>query len=123
MPLSDEEQRILQDIERSFYETDPRFADAVGFAAPYRHAGRNCMLAASAFVACLVLLLASFMFLPVLAFVAFLGMVASAFVFVRNVRRIGAVGVRDAAESARARTLASSIEEAKSRWRDQFRRQ
>lgn len=124
MPLSEEEQRILQDIERSFYETDPAFARAVETSTLHRHAGRNCKLAAVGFVLSVALLLATFTQVPVLGFVGFLGMVSSTFVFVQNLRRAGgpnvtASGLRQgvgAASSQRLDRLAA-------RWRDRFKRE
>lgn len=88
MPLSEEEQRILQDIERSFYESDPAFARAVGESAPYLHAGRNARFAAAGFVASLAVLLATFTNAPLMGLVGFVGMVVCAAIFVRNVRRM-----------------------------------
>ena len=40
MPLSEDEQRILHEIEQQFYETDPALARAVGSTSLYRHAFR-----------------------------------------------------------------------------------
>ena len=124
MPLSEEEQRILQDIERSFYETDPAFARAVEASSLHRHAGRNCKLAAIGFILSLVLLLATFTRLPVLGFTGFLGMVSSAFVFVQNLRRAGgssvtASGLRQGVSAASTQRLDRLAE----RWRDKFKRE
>ena len=60
MPLSPEEQRILQDIEKSFYEHDPQFSRKVSETTIYRVGGRNLKWLALGFVAGLVLLLWSF---------------------------------------------------------------
>ena len=49
MPLSEDEQRILDEIERSFYKHDPAFARNVSTATLTRQAGRNCKLAALVF--------------------------------------------------------------------------
>jgi len=97
MPLSEDEQRVLQDIERSFYENDPAFARAVtnnGF----DHASRNCKLAAMCFVLCLVAMLFTFAHYPVAGFVGFLGMVVSAALFVQNLRRIIRPRLNDVAD-------------------------
>ena len=37
MPLSEDEQRILQEIERNFYDSDPAFAREVSTTTLYRH--------------------------------------------------------------------------------------
>ena len=51
MPLSEEEQRILSEIERRFYASDPKTAHQLSTTTLYRHAGRNCKWAAAGFVA------------------------------------------------------------------------
>lgn len=99
MPLSEDEQRILQDIERSFYETDPKFAESVSRTTLYRHAGRNCKWAIALFVVSLAVLLASFIQFPIVAFIGFLGMTAATAIFVQNVRRIGNAGLREISDS------------------------
>ena len=44
MPLSEDEQRILRQIEEQFYESDPKFAQQVGTSSIYRHALRNAAI-------------------------------------------------------------------------------
>jgi hypothetical protein len=122
MPLSEDEQRILQDIERSFYETDPKFAETVGSNSLYRHAGRNCKWAVAAFVVSLAVLLASFIRFPLIGFVGFVGMVAATVIFVKNIRRIGVVGIQDVAESDKAREVGQKVEDARRQFRRRFRR-
>lgn len=90
MPLSEDEQRILRDIEKSFYETDPEFARSVSSATIYEHARRSARIAAAGFVVSFVALLATFTQVPLLALVFFVGMVASALVFAQSRRRVGA---------------------------------
>lgn len=123
MPLSEDEQRILQDIERSFYETDPKFAETVSRTTLYRHAGRNCKWAVMLFVVSLAVLLVSFIKLPFVAFVGFLGMTAATVVFVKNVRRIGNAGFREVSESLAAQDVSVKVEGVRKRFRDRFRRQ
>ena len=41
MPLSEDEQRILREIEQGFYATDPEFANEVGRTTLYRHGLRR----------------------------------------------------------------------------------
>lgn len=97
MPLSEDEQRVLRDIERNFYESDPAFAQAVSNAVVFRHAKRNAKLGVVGFILSLAVLLVTFTQAPILGFVGFLGMVGSAFVVVQNIRRIGAAGMREVA--------------------------
>ena len=51
VPLSPEEQKILQEIEKSFYEHDPQFSRKVSESTIYRVAGRNLKWLALGFVA------------------------------------------------------------------------
>lgn len=122
MPLSEDEQRILQDLERSLYQDDPAFARVVGSDALYRHARRNCRLALAGFVLSLLVLLGTFTSSFALAFVGFIGMVACAAVFVQNTKRIGAAGFKDVAESARARQMEQQVRGARRRLGGRFRR-
>lgn len=92
MPLSEDEQRILHEIERSFYENDPTFAREVSTANSGRIAARNLRFAALGFVAGLALLLLSFASMFWLAAIGFLVMLGSAFAFVTNLRRADAGG-------------------------------
>ena len=50
MPLSEDEQRILQQIEAQFYANDPQLAQQVSETTLYRHASRNIKWAAVGFV-------------------------------------------------------------------------
>lgn len=92
MPLSEDEQRILHEIEQQFYESDPAFAREVGKATLYRHAGRNLKWAGLGFVGGFVLLLWAFTSSLLLGFAGFLVMLGSAFLFERNARKMGKSG-------------------------------
>ena len=59
MPLSEDEQRILQEIEQQLYASDPELAREVSSTTVYRHAGRNLKWAALGFAAGVVLMVAS----------------------------------------------------------------
>ena len=92
MPLSEDEQRILHEIEQQFYESDPAFARGVGKTTLYRHAGRNLKWAALGFLAGFVLLVGSFATSLFLGFAGFAVMLACAFIFERNLRKMGRAG-------------------------------
>jgi hypothetical protein len=112
MPLSEEEQRILQQIEQQFYEHDPEFAQAVAGTGFERHAVRRLRLGVVGCVAGLALTLA---LLPVNVFAAFAGffvMLVSALAVDRSLRVLGtpflqALGARRASVGARRLTLRS----------------
>ena len=92
VPLSEDEQKVLSEIERQFYESDPAFAHEVGSTTLYSHAGRNLKWAGLAFVAGLVIMLVSFASSIVLGVAGFVVMLGSAVVFERNLRKMGKAG-------------------------------
>ena len=60
MPLSEEEQRILREIEANLTATDPALVQQVSETTLYRHAARNIRWAILGFIAGLVLLVLTF---------------------------------------------------------------
>lgn len=108
MPLSEEEQRILRQIEEQL-QSDQRFANAVSSSGLYRHSARTLRWAIAGLVAGLVLLLVALQVHYVLAFAAFVGMLACVLVIERTARAMGKAGIADvAATMRRHRTSASS---------------
>jgi hypothetical protein len=77
VPLSDREQRILEEIEKNLYDEDPRFARATRRATPRFDRSKRARLGGLLFVAGLVTLLVFFATqLVVVGVLAFGGMVA-----------------------------------------------
>jgi hypothetical protein len=103
VPLSEEEQRILSEIERRFYASDPKTAHQLSTTTLYRHAGRNCKWAAVGFVIGLIVLLVSFASALFLGAIGFFIMLGSAFVFERNLRKMGRASWHEMTEAMRAR--------------------
>lgn len=93
MPLSEDEERILKDIEREFYENDPAFARGVGETTLYRHAWRNIKLSLVGFVAGFAILVLALSVSYLFAFGGFLIMLACALVIERNARKMGRAGL------------------------------
>ncbi len=122
MPLSPEEQRILQDIEKSFYEHDPQFSRKVSETTIYRVGGRNLKWLALGFVAGLVLLLWSFTQSVFLGLVGFVIMLGCAFFFERNLRKMGRAGWQSLSSSVRGGGLSGRVGGAGKRVRDRFKR-
>ena len=120
VPLSEDEQRILHEIERQFYEQDPAFARQVGSTTVYSHAGRNLKWAAAGFVTGLVLMITLFVSSLALGFIGFAVMFVSAVVFERNLRRMGKAGWH--AVTMPGSGLRSVLGDARKRVRDRFRR-
>lgn len=122
MPLSEDEQRILQEIERQFHADDPDFAHQVASTTLYRHAGRNLKWAALGFVVGVAFLIGTLAVSYLLAFGGFLVMLASAFVFERNIRKMGRAGWQQWTESVRHTGMRDFFGSAGKRMRDRFRR-
>jgi hypothetical protein len=121
VPLSEDEQRILHEIERSFYENDPEFARGVSTATLNRHAGRNTKWSILGFVVGLFVLLSQLGTFVLAAF-GFLLMLGSAFVFVSNLRRMSRGGLSNVARSFRSRNFGSALTEPGRRLRQRFKR-
>ena len=122
MPLSEEEQRILHEIERSFYERDPDFARGVSETTLYRHAGRNCKWAALGFLLGLVLVVVSFVTVPLVGFLGFVLMLGFTLVFERNLRKAGKAGWQEMTQSVRDRGFPDVLGDTRKRLRNRFRR-
>ena len=123
MPLSEDEQRILHEIERSFYENDPAFARGVKESPTvYRHAGRNMKWAALGLVAGLVMIVAGVLSTLLLAVAGFGVMLLSALVFESNLRKLGRAGLQQISESVRSKGFPDVFGDTRSRLRDRFKR-
>jgi hypothetical protein len=105
VPLSEDEQRILTQIEQQFYDSDPQFAREVGETTLYRHAGRTLRWATVAFLAGFALLVVAFAQSLVLGFAGFLVMLVSAVVFEQSLRRMGRAGWQQVSEVLRNRPV------------------
>ena len=123
MPLSEEEQRVLRDIERSFYENDPDFAREVSSRTLYRHTRRNLKWATLGFVVGLVVLVTSFAANVIVGFAGFLVMLASAFVFERNLRKEGKSRWQDLRQTVQAKGIPDVLGDTRRRMRDRFNRE
>lgn len=107
MALSDDEQRILREIEQEL-QNDSRFADAVSSSGLYRHSVRQIRWAIVGLVLSVVVLAVSLQVHFVLAFAIFVVMLALIALIERNARAIGRAGLQDVAGAIRkARESAS----------------
>ena len=123
MPLSDNEQKLLEQMERALYAEDPKFASAMRGAKGRRGAGRRLAIGGLAIVAGLVLLVLGVssknILVGLLGFVCMLGGTAYA---VSSQRRgpIGVVnqagGVKPASRAGKARSKSSFMERLEQRW-------
>ncbi|MEA2825567.1 MAG: hypothetical protein QOG43_6 [Actinomycetota bacterium] len=122
MPLNEDEQRILSEIEQQFYESDPAFARGVGQTTLYRHAGRNLKWAGLGFFLGFAVLVWAFATSLVLGFVGFLVMLFCAFVFERNLRKMGKAGWAQVTGNFRAGNLKESVGDVGKKLRKRFKR-
>jgi hypothetical protein len=122
VPLSEDEQRILHEIEQQFYETDPGFAREVGSTTLYSHAFRNLKWATAGFVVGLVFLVVTLSTSFLVAFGGFLVMLFAAFVFERNARKLGKAGLDQMTRSMRAQGLRERFGSTGNKMRDRFKR-
>lgn len=121
MPLSEDEQRILQEIEQQLYASDPQLVREVSSTTVYRHAGRNIRWAALAFIAGLVLMLVTFASSVVLGGLGFFVMLGSAIFIERNLRRMGKAGLQALADSVRVSSMRNRFGSASQRMRNRMR--
>jgi hypothetical protein len=123
MPLSDEEQKILREIEAQLNATDPGLVEQVSRTTLYRHSARVIRWAAIGFVGGLVLMI--FTFTESLA-VGVLGvaiMLTCLLVIERHVRKLGRAGLDSLTGGWRASGGLRGIFGDRSRqWRERFRR-
>jgi hypothetical protein len=87
MPLDDREQRILEEIERQFYQDDPRLAESVRDARLATSSSRNLRWALLVFVAGAALMFGFFMSQTLVALGGFAAMVAAVVWIVAILRR------------------------------------
>ena len=108
VPLSEDEQRILSQIEQQLYESDPALAREVGKTTVYTHAARNLKWALAGLVVGLVVMLSTLTISFILAFGGFLIMLAAALYLERNARRLGKAGLQQLSQGVRSSNLFTS---------------
>ena len=89
MPLSEEEQKLLEEIERQFYETDPQLANTVRSTTVSQYTGRGLALASIGLIASFVVLILGFTHHWLIGLAGFAGMVVCALALERSLRRLG----------------------------------
>ncbi len=103
MPLSDNEQRLLEQMERALYAEDPKFASAMRGANRRPGVVRRLLIGGAAIVVGLVVLVVGVaQQMVLLGVLGFVGMLAGTAYAVSSQRRSGPVGVVGASGSVRA---------------------
>ena len=98
MPLSEDEQRILNEIEENLSATDPKLVQQVSDTTLYRHAARVIKWSVVGFIAGLVLMIFTFTTTLILGIVGFVVMLGCALAIEHNVRKLGSRRVRESHE-------------------------
>lgn len=122
MPLSNDEQRILHQIEKEFYDSDPEFAREVSETTLYRHALRNIKWAVIVGVVGLIGVVAALQVHFGLAFVAFLVIFVCAIVIERNLRKMGKAGFKKITGQVRSGQIRANMGGLSERMRNRMRR-
>ncbi len=122
MPLSEDEQRILSEIEQQLYQSDPALARDIADTTVYTHAYRNLKWSLFGFVVGLAGLILTLGTSYLLAFGGFLVMLVSALAVERNARRLGRVGMQQMTQSMKAAGLRDAFGNTSSRLKDRLRR-
>lgn len=104
--LSDDEQRILRQIEQEL-QNDSKFAQAVSPSGLYTHSVRTVRWAIVGLVVSLAVLVALLQIHFLAAFSVFLVMVALLAVIERNARAMGKAGIQDVAGAIRKARLSA----------------
>jgi hypothetical protein len=122
VPLSEDEQRILSEIEQQLYQSDPALARDIADTTVYTHAYRNLKWSLLGFVVGLAVLIFTLGTSYLLAFGGFLIMLVSALAVERNARRLGRAGVQQVTQSMKASGLRDALGNTSTRLKDRMRR-
>ncbi|NQV05889.1 DUF3040 domain-containing protein [bacterium] len=109
MPLDDREQKILEEIERQFYQEDPKLAETVRTATIASLSSRHLKWAVLSLVVGVALMLAFFTSSTIIALVGFVVMVVSVAWIVAILKQRAGVGMTPPSQW---------FDRAKRRWRD-----
>lgn len=124
MPLSDEEQKILREIEAHLHASDPALAEQVSKTTIYRHSARVIRWAALGFVGGLVLLVLTFAANVWVGALGFAVMLACSLVIERQARTMGRAGVQSLSGGRPiGGNLRGAIGDQGRSWRERFRRE
>lgn len=122
VPLSEDEERILSEIEQQLHDTDPRLAREVAETTVYTDALHRLKWAIFGFVGGVALMILTLSTSYLLAFVGFLVMLSAALVLERSLRHLGRTGLEQGRRSRRAASLREAIGGTRQRMRDRFER-
>ena len=122
MPLNENEERVLREIEQRFYASDKASADRIAKTTLPRYLARNAKWASLSFVVGLIILVLAFATNWIVAIIGFVVMLASAISLTRSLRRMGRHGVEQVRETMRSRNFSDAVDEYTKRLRRRFGR-
>lgn len=116
MPLSEHEQKVLDELEQSLRREDPVLAKKVHETTVYRASGRQIRWSVLGFLVGLAILVLFFRTNVFLGLLGVATMFASAVVIERNLRRLGRASVLDLGLTAKARAATEGVVRNPPRW-------
>ena len=122
VPLSKDEERILSEIEQQLYESDPRLAREVSETTVYTDALHRLKWSVFGFVGGVALMIVTLSTSYLLAFVGFLGMLGSALVLERSIRRLGKAGLEQGRRSQKTASIRDALGSTRQKMRERFER-
>ena len=122
MPLSENELKVLREIEEDLSATDPKLVQQVADTTLYRHTARLIKWSAAGFVAGLLLMVFTFTTTLVLGVVGFVVMLCCALAIEQNVRKLARAGLVSITGSMRSDALKKMLDDAGSRRRERLGR-
>lgn len=124
VPLSEDEQRILQEIETQFYANDPHLAGEMGNHSIYTHCLRQMKWAGALFAVGVVVLVVALATATsfLVSFAGFVVMLAAALWFERSLRKMGRAGVEQLGRSLRTGGLRDYLGSTSERLKGRARR-
>lgn len=118
MALSEDEQRLLEQMEAALAAEDPKLASTLRGTTARRHHRRRAGIAAAGFVVGIATLIAGMLVHPLISVVGFMIMLAATVVAVRAWQFVGdEAEERDAQGRAQARQDRDFIDRLEERWR------
>jgi len=122
VPLSEDEQRILSEIENHLYESDPALVREVSQTTIYTHAFRNLKWATLSFIAGAAMMITLISVDVLLAFAGVVVMLVSLLWFFDNAQKLGRAGLEQMTASMRGGGLKDVMGGAGAKMRDRFNR-
>jgi len=126
LPLSEDEERILNEMEEQLQASDPRLVKEVSETTVYTQPLRSMKWAVAGFISGVALMVATLSTSYLLAFIGFLVMLCSALRLEHNARVVGRTGLRQVSDSGRVTSFRDALEgttgKVRDRMRERFRR-